>query len=60
MLTVLQNVIPTLPHIFCLCKAVSSTGPGVADSLPQLSGNFQGKTPPYLLSAEVLGHQASV
>lgn len=24
MLTVLQNVIPTLPHIFCLCKAVSS------------------------------------
>lgn len=52
-LTVLPKLIPDFPHTLCLCKAVSSTGPCVAAWLLELSGNFQGKTPPWLLSTKV-------
>lgn len=45
-LTILRNLIPALPRILCLRKAVSSTGPGVAAGLLKLSGNFPGNPPP--------------
>lgn len=58
--TILQNLIPAFTHVLCLCQAVPSTSHGGAAWLLKLSGSFQGRTSPWLLSTEVLGQQASL